>query len=529
MATELERLSVLIEANTKSYERAMVRMQRQTEKAIRGASKSVKGLNAQLASASKVAKGFAGAFGVGIGVGAFKQFASAIAQTVGQADDMQDLADKIGITAEKLQELQYQAKVTGSSAEDMAAALDQFTKRIGEAAQGGGPLKKVLEQQNIALRDQAGNLRPITDLLNDYADAIKNAGSDAERLALAQDAFRNTDMASVFRNGAAGIREMGNEAHRTSQIISNETTKALADIKPELDRLEGAWSVAWANIALMTLSALEKIGQAEHAILDPVIKAVNDLRSGQAGRDIAAAHLQHLRSLQKSGQLPGVVLPFPGKEKDDLALPSSSSKSRALFPGKAADDLIIKIVPAVKALTEATEEATDARIQSAGAIADETESLSAQLPVIGQQNAAQDQLIERLDAIRDASGSALDAFAQSIANSEGPLAALKASLVDLLQTIIRIGEQQAIMQLFGAAGTSGGGILGPIVSAVTGRVAPAMATATRAGGAQLVNVNVTASPLLHATVNNGARQAEERAISRGPAVARNNSRRYATP
>lgn len=510
----------------------MLRLQAQTDKAIRGASKSVKGLNAQLAAASKTAKTFAGAVGISVGVGAIKQFASAIKQTVDQADDMQDLADKIGITAENLQELQYQAKVTGSNTEDMNAALDQFTKRIGEAAQGGGPLKKILEDHSIALRDQAGALRPITDLLADYADAIKNAGSDAERLALAQEAFKNTDMASVFRNGAAGIKQMGDEAHRTSQIISNETIKALADIKPELDRLEGNWTVAWANITLLTLSALEKIGQAEHAILDPVIQAVKDLQSGQAGRDIAAGHLKHLRDLQKAGQLPGVVLPFPGKEKDDLVLPSAKSRAQ-FFPGKAADDLVLKVVPAVKALTEATNEATTARGASSAAIADETEKLAAQVPVIGQTTDAQQLLIDRMDELRNAAGGALDAFAQSIQAGEGPLKALKAALEDVLQTIVRIAEQQAITRLFGAFGTTGGGFLGNIFGGGT-LAAPALATAgggRSRGGGQAVNVHITASPspLLDLKITKAMRAAEDRAVARGPAVASNNNRRFATP
>ena len=56
MATDLERLTVLIEANTRSYERAMLRLQQTTDKAIRGASKSITALDKSLKNASKTAQ-----------------------------------------------------------------------------------------------------------------------------------------------------------------------------------------------------------------------------------------------------------------------------------------------------------------------------------------------------------------------------------------------------------------------------------------------------------------------------------------
>jgi hypothetical protein len=435
MATDLERLTVLIEANTRSYERAMLRMQVQTDKAIRGASKSVKGLNAQLASASKTAKTFASAFGIGLGVGAFKQFASAITATVQQADDLQDLADKIGITAENLQELQYQAKVTGSNTEDMNSALDQFTKRIGEAASGSGALLKILTDHNVELRDQAGQLRPITDLLADYAELMRTAGSDAERLALAQAAFKNTDMASVFRNGAAGIREFADEAHTASQVINNETIKALADIQPELDRLEGAWGVAWANITLLTLNALAKIGQAEHAILDPIISFMRQAPS--------AAWEDYVRQQQR---MRGIVPPPPA-----TTAPNANSRINNAF-GSPAPSSSPAFTPfdfsilekRFNSYTGSINQNTAARTRATAAISAETESLSEQNEVLVQNDEAQQQMIDTLDTLRYSAGSALDAFVQSIADSEGPLKAMKAALQDILQTIIRIAEQQVI-------------------------------------------------------------------------------------
>ena len=44
-------------------------------------------------------------------------------------------------------------------------ALQRFTRRAAEAAQGRGEAKEALAQMGIALRDQSGSLRRSEDLL----------------------------------------------------------------------------------------------------------------------------------------------------------------------------------------------------------------------------------------------------------------------------------------------------------------------------------------------------------------------------
>ena len=64
-------------------------------------------------------------------------------------------------------------------------ALQRFTRRAAEAAQGTGEAKDALAQMGIALRDQSGNLRRSEDLLGDVADAFARIEDPAERVRLA--------------------------------------------------------------------------------------------------------------------------------------------------------------------------------------------------------------------------------------------------------------------------------------------------------------------------------------------------------
>ena len=61
-------------------------------------------------------------------------------------------------------------------------ALQRFTRRAAEAAQGTGEAKDALASMGITLRDQDGHLRRSEDLLGDVADAFARLEDPAERV-----------------------------------------------------------------------------------------------------------------------------------------------------------------------------------------------------------------------------------------------------------------------------------------------------------------------------------------------------------
>jgi hypothetical protein len=87
-----------------------------------------------------------------------------IDRSISAADAIGKTADKIGVGVEALQELRVAAKASGIEQHTLDMALQRFTRRAAEAAQGTGEAN-ALAQMGIALRDQSGNLRRSEDLL----------------------------------------------------------------------------------------------------------------------------------------------------------------------------------------------------------------------------------------------------------------------------------------------------------------------------------------------------------------------------
>ena len=95
---------------------------------------------------------------------------------------------------------------SGVEQQTLDMALQRFTRRAAEAAQGTGEAKDALAQMGIALRDQSGNLRRSEDLLGDVANAFARIEDPAERVRLAFSCSIPRASRSSTCSGAAAAR-----------------------------------------------------------------------------------------------------------------------------------------------------------------------------------------------------------------------------------------------------------------------------------------------------------------------------------
>jgi hypothetical protein len=140
--------------------------------------------------------------------------AALVNRSISAADAIGKTADKIGVGVEALQELRFAAKASGVEQQTLDMALQRFTRRTAEAAQGTGEAKDALRQMGIALRDQDGHLRRSEDLLTDVADAFARIEDPAERVRLAFKLFDSEGVALVnlLSDGSGALDQMRERA-----------------------------------------------------------------------------------------------------------------------------------------------------------------------------------------------------------------------------------------------------------------------------------------------------------------------------
>jgi hypothetical protein len=160
-----------------------------------------------------------------------------LSQMMSKFLDTGDAIDKasmrLGIGVDKLQSLQYAAKMSGSSAEDMNQALGKLNENIAKAAVGKNKeLASLFDKLGISLRDAKGNLRTAADVLPEFADAIQRNTNSSVRARMAIAAFGDAGqkLIPMLQDGSKGLADMEKRAHDLGLTMSQDDVKAAASL-----------------------------------------------------------------------------------------------------------------------------------------------------------------------------------------------------------------------------------------------------------------------------------------------------------
>ena len=179
---------------------------------------AIKGASSRTTEFKSLLKSLGPAFSIGLLIGGLQRLTTEISNT-GKT------ARKLGVGVELLQEMRFAAELTGVAQSALDMGLQRFTRRLAEAAQGGGELKGVLEQYNIQLRNADGTTRSNVEVLGDLAEVIKNTQNPAEQLRIAFKAFDSEGAALVntLRGGKEGLDAFREAARKAGAVIAEET------------------------------------------------------------------------------------------------------------------------------------------------------------------------------------------------------------------------------------------------------------------------------------------------------------------
>lgn len=160
-----------------------------------------------------------------------------LSQMMSKFLDTGDAIDKasirLGIGAERLQSLQYAAKMSGSTAEDMNSALGKLNENIAKAAAGKNEeLASLFKKLGISIRDANGHVRTAADVLPEFADAIQRNTNSSVRARMAIAAFGDAGqkLIPMLQDGSKGLADMEKKAHDLGLTMSQDDVKAAASL-----------------------------------------------------------------------------------------------------------------------------------------------------------------------------------------------------------------------------------------------------------------------------------------------------------
>jgi hypothetical protein len=162
-------------------------------------------------------------------------------QAIRAAGDLQDTADQLGVTAERLQELRLIGKQAGVEFEQMDKALSILNRTVGQAALGQGNFEETLASVGIQLRTAEGQVKSVSTIWNELSAVVRSGSiSQAQAIALASSAFgrEGGKIVNVLRMTDEQQQKVIDTAREFGAVISNEVVRAADEYADKLDLIQ---------------------------------------------------------------------------------------------------------------------------------------------------------------------------------------------------------------------------------------------------------------------------------------------------
>ena len=188
--------------------------------------------------------------------------------------NLQDMADRLDISAEALQRYDYIALQSGVETEQLVKSIAKARDAVGTALAGGtntaskalqtlfGDLSKIptgTEESFTAIIEQLSKVEDST-MQAYYANEIFG-----ERLA--------TNLIPLINNGADRLAQLGEEFESIG-YLSNEQVQALADFDDELNIMKERLSLAKTELGIAMLPIMEQFADILSNVVVPAIKSL---------------------------------------------------------------------------------------------------------------------------------------------------------------------------------------------------------------------------------------------------------------
>jgi len=230
MATDFEKLDIVLAARDREFQRTMDRAIRRLDKFERGSKKKLSRTSRHFDMMGAAARRLLPALAALASV-------NAVRGMVADLDNIGKTADRLGLTTDALQELRAAAESAGVSQNTLDMAMQRFGRRVAEARQGTGEARGVLAELGIELTDAAGNARDIEDVLADVADEMSVMADQTDRNRVAMKLFDSEGVAMVnlLREGADSMARMREEARQMGVVIDEDLIRKAEESQSQLD------------------------------------------------------------------------------------------------------------------------------------------------------------------------------------------------------------------------------------------------------------------------------------------------------
>lgn len=232
------------------------------------AKRSVGGAMAAVESSVAMAKGAL----IGLGaVGLASAFAGSLKAAIDQADAINKLSQRYGVSAEAISQWQYAAKLADVSTESLATVFKKLNVSISSGIAGDKEKLATFQALGVTLTDTSGKVKSADAVLLDLSDAFSKSkdGAGKTDAALKLMGKAGDEMIPLLNGGRQAIVDLMTEADKLGLTISSDFAERAEEFNDNLTRIQT--STQRLTIALAD-DLVSGLGRAMKAMADAAVQ-----------------------------------------------------------------------------------------------------------------------------------------------------------------------------------------------------------------------------------------------------------------
>lgn len=223
-----------------------------TDKAKKSSSSFTENLGNVVKAGTKVATAVVGA--TTAVVGGVSAMATSFADTTGDLDDM---AQRTGVSAEEFQKYAYAAKLSGMETTTLEKAMIKQQKAFADAKEGSKAMSEAYKRLGVDIK----SIESSGDAFDVVIKKLASMENETERNAIANDIFGKSyaELAPLLNSGAEGIDALKQEAVDLGAVISNDVVSAGANFGDTIDKIKTSLGGMFNNIMSSLLPIIQSL------------------------------------------------------------------------------------------------------------------------------------------------------------------------------------------------------------------------------------------------------------------------------
>lgn len=191
------------------------------------------------------------------------------------ADNIDKMSQKIGISREAYQELDFICSQSGMSVDTLQNGVKSLTAAMDGARDGTASNVEQFERLGVAVTNADGSFRSQEEVLFDTLTALQGVSDQTEKARLATELFgkSGTELMPLLNGEAGSIEEMKQQAHDLGLVLSDELIDNGVNLTDSLDQTKRAFQSIAINLGSSFMPIVEQISD----YIQEFIPTINDM------------------------------------------------------------------------------------------------------------------------------------------------------------------------------------------------------------------------------------------------------------